>query len=417
MPLQFYKRIVLLIAGCVTIQSLFAQHRFTTDYFKININSKGYITSLVNTTNHLKREFSPADKPSPLLCLYNSAKNLYYYPQKVIYSSSTKKMLLRYQNGSEATILVEPVHGKYLKFTLLSLTNRAEIDNIQWGPVQTKMTNVFGELLGVARDTSAVISYAIGLMSLNDVTTGGPSSTIGDIAPFEYLIHSPNNKLFPLPADLKDGQQFTIGGNGINDVAFYSHPEEYYRIVYGNAAGVDSLGRISVVQHSADRRKPKNIFFSLMPKMEANKPVHQETQAIPGVDYIGSAVALWGAPDTIALMSVIQNIVASEKLPYPMRDGKWIKDPARYVPDVTWVNGNYDSAVQMIRVTFGASRATALLMKAILWSTLFPAGWPVSTCMIHPGPLTTCHSFNIKTTRILCSCVSRLIETGIVING
>jgi hypothetical protein len=167
----------------------------------------------------------------------------------------------------------------------------------------------------------------IGLLSLNDATTGGPSNTIGDAAPFEYLIHSPDAKRFPLPAHLKEGQHFTIGGNGINDIAFYSYPEEYYRIIYGNAAGVDSLGRISVVQHAADRTKSKNIFFSLMPRMEVNKPVHQEIQAIPGVDYIGSKVALWGCPDTIALMSVIQTIVLSEDLPYPALNGKWVQRP------------------------------------------------------------------------------------------
>ena len=78
--------------------------------------------------------------------------------------------------------------------------------------------------------------------------------------------------------------------------------------------------------------------------MEANKPVHQERQAIPGVDYIGSKVALWGCPDTIALMTMIRDIVLAEQLPYPLRNGKWVKDPARYVPDVNWTGGPYDSA-------------------------------------------------------------------------
>ncbi|MGH2645585.1 MAG: hypothetical protein ACRDE2_16665, partial [Chitinophagaceae bacterium] len=207
------------------------------------------------------------------------------------------------------------------------------------------ITNIFGELLGVARDTNATVDYAIGLLSLNDATTGGPATTVGGIAPFEYLIHSPDTKRFPLPPGLHEGEYFSIGGNGISDVAFYSHPEEYYRIMYGNAAGVDSLGRISIVQHATDREKPRDIFFSLMPKMEADKPVHQHVLAIPGVDYIGSAVALWGCPDTIALLTVIRDIVKSEGLPYPMLNGKWAKDPARYIPDVSWVGRTYDSAI------------------------------------------------------------------------
>jgi hypothetical protein len=82
-----------------------------------------------------------------------------------------------------------------------------------------------------------------------------------------------------------------------------------------------------------------------MPKMEANKPVHQEVEAIPGVDVEGSSVALWGCPDSIALMTVIRDIVKTEGLPYPELRGKWVKDPARYSPGVNWVGKVYDSAV------------------------------------------------------------------------
>jgi hypothetical protein len=324
---------------------VFAQWNFHTAYFKIHINGNGYITSMKNATVQPNQEFSPDDKPSPLLCLYNSGENQYYYPLKATYNAATRKMILRYANGAAATVLIEPKNEKYLRLTLLSLAGRKGIDNIQWGPVHTSITNILGEMLGVARDTSVDVNYAIGLLSLNDATTGGSATTVGGIAPFEYLIHSPDTKRFPLQPDLHEGQFFTIGGNGISDVAFYSHPEEYYRIMYGNAAGVDSMGRISIVQHATDRQKPKNIFFSLMPKMGANKPVHQELKPIPGVDYIGSKVALWGAPDTIALMTIIRNIVLSEELPYPVLNGKWVKDPARYVPDVLWNGKTYDSAV------------------------------------------------------------------------
>lgn len=322
-----------------------AQYTFSTDYCKINISNKGYITAIQNNTIKPFHNFIDAGKPSPLLCLYNEANAKYYYPVKASYNVATHKMQLQYENGSVATVSIERVNGKYIRLTLLKLTNREAIDDIQWGPVQTNISNLFGEMLGVARDTSEAINYAIGLLSLNDATTGGLSNTVGGIAPFEYLVHSPDNKRFPLPENLHEGQYYSIGGDGINDVAFYAHPEEYYRILYGNAAGVDTTGHVYIVQHASDRSKPGNIFFSLMPKMEANKPVHQQVQAIPGVDYSGSKVALWGCPDTMALMNVIQNIVQTEGLPYPTLNGAWVKDPTRYVPDVFWGDGNYDSAV------------------------------------------------------------------------
>lgn len=343
---RFLVKAGLFLTVCVFITNFaYCQWNFSTAYFKIHINNKGWISSMKNITVQPNREFSIRGKPSPLLCLYNSKKGQYYYSQKATYNSASGKMILRFTNGSVATIFIEPKHGKYIKLTLLSLSDRSGINKIQWGPVYTNITNIFGEMLGVARDTSAAANYAIGLLSLNDATTGGPATTVGGIAPFEYLIHSPDPKRFPLPPDLHEGEFFSIGGNGISDVAFYSHPEEYYRIMYGNAAGVDSFGRISIVQHATDRQKPRDIFFSGMPKMEANKPVHQEVQALPGVDYIGSAVALWGCPDSIALMTVIQNIAVSEGLPHPMLNGKWVKDPARYIPDVLWVGNTYDSAI------------------------------------------------------------------------
>jgi len=339
------KTSLFLTVGVFTANFAFCQWNFSTNYFKIQINKKGWITSMKNITVQPNREFSVTDKPSPILCLYNSGKDQYYYSQKAGYNPVSGKMILQYTNGSVAVIHIELEHRKYLKITLLSLSNRRGIDKIQWGPIHTNITNILGELLGVARDTNAAVDYAIGLLSLNDATTGGPATTVGGIAPFEYLIHSPDPRHFPLPADLHEGEFFSIGGNGRSDVAFYSHPEEYYRIMYGNAAGVDSAGRISIVQHATDWEKPRDIFFSLMPKMEANKPAHQHVLAVPRVDYIGSEVALWGCLDTIALMTVIQDIVKSEELPYPMLNGKWTKDPARYIPDVSWVGSTYDSAI------------------------------------------------------------------------
>ena len=51
------------------------------------LTTRGYITSMKNTTVSPNREFSPADKPSPLLSLYDSEKKVYYTPQKAIYNA------------------------------------------------------------------------------------------------------------------------------------------------------------------------------------------------------------------------------------------------------------------------------------------------------------------------------------------
>jgi hypothetical protein len=323
--------------------STYAQWDFSTTYFKIHIDNKGYITSMKNTMVKPMHEFSPAEKPSPILCLYNYKTETYFTPEKATYSASKKQFTLSYNNGSIATIQFE-TKLKYFKFTLISLTNRDEITDIQWGSFYTNITNLFGDVIGVARDTSDAVNYAIGVLALNDITTGGTSTTIGDAAPFQYIIHSPDKKSFPLPDSLHEGQLFSIGGDGISDVAFYSHPEPYFRILYGKSAFIDTDGQVYITYHALDRSKKRDIAFSLIPLMPVNSPNHQEVQALPGVDFIGSSIALWGSADSTALLDVIQEIIVSENLPYPKLNGKWVKDPARYIPDALVDGGNlYDS--------------------------------------------------------------------------
>lgn len=331
-----------------------AQWKFNTKFLKIQISNQGNITSMVGLNQKPYRDFANQDKPSPILCLYNSKIKEYYYPQSASYSKGIMK--LKFNNGSQATIKLEP-NAEYFKLTLVSLTNRGEITDIQWGPLNTNITNLFGEIIGVARDTSKLVNYAIGMLALNDITTGGPANTQADAAPTGYMIHSPDPTYFPLPDSLHEGDVFTLGGDGRNDVAFFSRPEEYFRIVGGNTATIDTKGRISVVYHAQDRTKERLVFFpELITKnkdaqahqfLTTQAPTHQITQALPGVDYMGSSVALWGAPDDVGL-NIIENVVLSEGLPHLEVNGKWIKDPAAYIPDVAWY-GVYDSCVSYVR--------------------------------------------------------------------
>ncbi|OYD44664.1 hypothetical protein CHU00_15850 [Sphingobacterium cellulitidis] len=323
---------------------LLAQTTFKTKYFQIQVDNKGYIHSMKNRTKAPEQEFSPTDKPSPFLTLYNPNKKLYYFPQKANYSASEKIMTIHFDNGSNARIRIDEME-KYLKFKLLSLTNSNEIEVIQWGSYHTNITNLMGEIIGVARDTSESVNYAIGMLALNDNTIGGTADIQGDAAPFQYVIHSPDPERFPLPVSLTEGQVFTLGGDGISDVAFYGHKEPYYRILYGNAAELDKNGRISITYQSRDRRKEREVYYSLIPNMTANTPNHLMVEALPRVDYIGSSIALWGSPDSTALLDVIQDIVKKEGLPYPMVNGKWIKDPAAYVPDILTEGGEYDHMI------------------------------------------------------------------------
>jgi hypothetical protein len=320
------------------------QTDFSNAYFKIQINDQGFITSMKNITQEPYREFSPPNKPSPLMQLYDGKNKIYYEPIQAKYNSRKQAFTLNYGNGSVAEVSLV-AKEKYFKLTLQSLTPRNGIDGIQWGDYHTNISNLLGEIIGVARDTSDVVNYAIGMLALNDNTLGGNAETIADAAPFQYIIHSPDSTKYPLPEDLHEGQIFTLGGNGISDVAFYAHKEPYYRIMYGNAASVDDKGRISIAYNSRDRSFKREVYYSLIPNMPANTPNHLEVQPLPGVDFIGSSIALWGSPDSTALLDVIQDVVLSEGLPYPTFNGKWVKNPAAYVPDALTHGGLYDSMI------------------------------------------------------------------------
>lgn len=341
---------VLLLCSCHSS----TQRSFKTDYFGIDVDARGYIIGMWNRTRDSKN-FSPEDQPSPLLALYDSKLKRYYYPQKASYIGGKYK--LAYENGSVATVNLEE-KDKYFKLTLETLEPRVGIDGVQWGNYYTNINNLLGEIIGVARDTTNAVCYAIGALALNDNTIGGESRYTSETGAGGYIAHSPDQVNHPLPLILHEGQQFTLGGDGINDVAFYNRKESFYRMLYGSTASVDCNGRINIRYHSRDRRKA-NLIYSPegIPIQQNNEPNHLMRQAVPEVDYIGSSIALWGSPDSIALMDVIQDIVLKEGLPYPTFQGKWVKDPTAFMPDLRTYGNQYDSI---------ASYAKQMGMKAIL---------------------------------------------------
>lgn len=316
---------------------------FQTDYFRMEVNARGYIVGMYNRTRPDLPNFSPADRPSPLMALYAGApRRCYLYPQRAEFNGN--RCRLHYEGGAVATVRLEE-KDKYIKLTLESLQGREGISAIQWGNYYTTISGLLGEIIGVARDTTAAVNYAIGALALTDNTIGGEARYTSDTGWGGYIVHTPDSRRFPLPPELHEGQQFTLGGNGISDVAFYNRKEPYFRMLYGATAGVDpGTGRINIRYQSRDRRRGDLIYSPEgVPIQSNNEPNHLQRQDVAGVDYIGSAIALWGSPDSTALMDVIQDIVRAEGLPYPTFQGRWIKDPTAYMPDLLTYGREYDS--------------------------------------------------------------------------
>src|SRR5690606_14887899 len=99
MKFKSYYLTVFIVLLCLPAM---AQTTIKTKYFQIQIDNKGYIHSMKNITKSPIREFSPTDKPSPILTLYNSKKKLYFYPQKASFSPAEKILTVNFDNGSNA---------------------------------------------------------------------------------------------------------------------------------------------------------------------------------------------------------------------------------------------------------------------------------------------------------------------------
>ena len=106
--------LILLISNCSNKE----QGNFSTSYFEIKIDDKGFITSMKNNTLSPHREFSPADKPSPLMCLYDGEKQVYYKPIKAIFNEAENAITLDFSNGSALKVyngvLTTPISPTFL---------------------------------------------------------------------------------------------------------------------------------------------------------------------------------------------------------------------------------------------------------------------------------------------------------------
>src|SRR5207302_1886715 len=128
-----------------------------------------------------------------------------------------------------------------------ALANRGKVDNVVSGPLDTSISGKMGDLIGMVRDED----FAIGMYGLTDNTITGPVED-SDCYGMGYYIHSPDPKKYPLPSTYKEGQWINIGGDGVNDTAFYSYPEEYFQQVFGSGAKLRPEFGSTVAYHARD---------------------------------------------------------------------------------------------------------------------------------------------------------------------
>jgi hypothetical protein len=334
---------VIALAVCSSLFNIIRISQFRTLDASITINERGFVTSLQALKT--KEEDCPKNHASPLLSLQDHGKLM--EPTKASFKRSNHEVELLYPNGARATVKII-AKNRYFRFELLSLNNRGTVDDIVWGPVHTNVSQFIGDIIGVVHDSK----WAIGMVGLTDNTIPGPPID-GDCYGMAYFVHSPDPTNIPVKAPFKEGQRFNIGGDGVNDVAFYSHPEEYFQQVFGSGAQLEPKFGSTIAYHSRDRRLAKTHLFSLLPGFKGSRPRHQVSDPV-NVDFIGSAVALFACPAEKGL-STIESIQIAEQLPHVMMDGKWVRDPSSQKPDIAWY-GPHDKLIEY---------ANALGLKAV----------------------------------------------------
>jgi hypothetical protein len=322
--------LTLLVAGALTLQTRDA---------RVLIDTRGMIVSLAERRSG--KEYAVPGHPSPLLSLHEG-KAPYaqlVYPQSATFDRAKGELEIRFPNGVVAEVRAEAKPG-YFRFKLIALQNRRSVDNIVWGPVNTSISQYMGDILGVVKDER----WAIGLYGIDDNTISGPPAD-GDSHGQGYYVHSLDKAKWPVPPDLHEGQWFNLGGDGISDVAFSSHPDEFFQTIGGLGAKLQPDFGSTIACHARDRRKSYTDVWSLLPGFPRSRPRTQVSDPMPGVDFIGSTVALYACPAEKGLTTV-HGIIAAEGLPQPKIDGKWVHDASLRKPDIAWNGGPHDRLIE-----------------------------------------------------------------------
>jgi hypothetical protein len=309
-----------------------------TRHARLKIDEKGFITSLV--ARQSGKEYSPAGHPSPLLSLHEGGQpnDTLLSPVSAQWRRGQQTIELRFSNDATAVVKVAE-KDTYFRFQLVSLAPRGQVDNIVWGPLHTTISGKMGDIIGVVRNED----WAIGLYGLDDNTIAGPV-TDSDCYGMGYYVHSPDPVKYPVPVKYQEGQWFNIGGDGVNDVAFYSRPEEYFQQVFGGGAKLEPAFGSTVAYHARDRRQPYTYHWSLLPGFARSRPRHMVSDPVAGVDFLGSGIALYACPDDLGL-ATLESILLAEGLPHLVIDGKWIRDPSTFGVTLNW-SGPYDKCIE-----------------------------------------------------------------------
>ena len=212
-------------------------------------------------------------------------------PSGMRWLEPNRKLLLSYDDiGVEATIEIK-VSKTYFTMCLLEVKPADSIYAVVWGPYPTTIRGLIGGQVGVSRNKD----YAMGIQALNAKTTGG----------FPWAVEAPEQDV---------------------DISLYGY-NPYL------------LTRIGKQRRAGTTAQPQEYGSSLQAwcKNRSNEfsvndgPGVRIPDSIEDGGIIGSAVALFGCPEPLAL-ETIGAIEIAEGLPHPTFNGEWLKTSRKAAP-------------------------------------------------------------------------------------
>ncbi len=297
----------LLILTCLFFSCSIKHHNLETEYFRMSIDQKGYVTSLVDKST--ERDYFPKDQESPLLSIRINSQ--YEIPSSATFDEPNQTITLLFSESQVKALVKTEEKKSHLVFELLSLEPSDQIELILWGPFPTTISKTIGESVGVVRDDD----FAIGIQSLNLKTLGGYPTNEDDSEP-SYNIFSTSSYV-----DVSDSIEILYRGQTARASEFGSILQAYCR----------------------NRNKDRVI------------PVwRHERYFVPAFEdggVTGSKIALFGSPADQAL-SILEEIEIEENLPHPLIGGEWGKTSpgatAAYLI-VDFGEDNLDDALNLVR--------------------------------------------------------------------
>jgi len=251
-----------------------------TESFKIGINQKGFVNSLIDVksgTNYFAK-----DTIAPLISCRIDSQMI--FPDSVRFMEN--QLHFSFEKNLKAIVRVEE-KVTHINFELVEFNKPENVELIVWGPVPTTISKIIGETVGVIRNED----YAIGIQALNPKTLGGYPWTDNDCTP-----------------------QFDIfEQDDYSDLSEENKRHVLYRI---EAAKPEKFG--STLQAYCRNRNEERIIQNLNHEKYIS-PVFEDG----GI--VGSKIALFGCRVEKTL-ETIGKIEIAEGLPHPTIDGNWGKE-------------------------------------------------------------------------------------------